>query len=108
MAPREIFNTDRGSQFTSEEFTGVLKRHGISISISVNGKGRWIDNVFVERLWRRVKYGEVYLRAYDSVADARASLGRYFAFYNTERRHQSLDRRTPDSVYYESAARLAA
>ena len=106
MAPREIFNTDQGSQFTSEEFTGVLKRHGISIS--VDGKGRWIDNVFVERLWRRAKYEEVYLRAYDSVADARASLGRYFAFSDTERRHRSLDRRTPDSVYYESAAKLPA
>lgn len=102
----EIFNTDQGSQFTSEDFTGVLKRHGIRISM--DGKGRWVDNVFVERLWRSVKYEEVYLKAYDSIAAARASLGRYFAFYNTERRHQSLDRRTPDGVYYESAARLAA
>ncbi len=104
--PPEIFNTDQGSQFTSDEFTGVLKRH--DIRISMDGKGRWVDNVFVERLWRSVKYEEVYLKAYDSMADARASLGRYFAFYNTERRHQSLDRRTPDGVYYESAARLAA
>jgi putative transposase len=102
----EIFNTDQGSQFTSENFTGVLKRH--DIRISMDGKGRWVDNVFVERLWRSVKYEEVYLKAYDSIAAARASLGRYFAFYNTERRHQSLDRRTPDSVYYQSAARLAA
>jgi len=102
----EIFNTDQGSQFTSEEFTGVLKQHGIRISM--DGKGRWVDNVFVERLWRSVKYEEVYLKAYDSIVAARASLGRYFAFYNAERRHQSLDRRTPDSVYYESAARLAA
>lgn len=102
----EIFNTDQGSQFTSADFTGVLKRNGIRISM--DGKGRWVDNVFVERLWRSVKYEEVYLKAYDSIAAARASLGRYFAFYNTERRHQSLDRRTPDSVYYESAARLAA
>ena len=102
----EIFNTDQGSQFTSEDFTSALKRHGIRISM--DGKGRWVDNVFVERLWRSVKYEEVYLKAYDSIAAARASLGRYFAFYNTERRHQSLDRRTPDSVYYESAARLAA
>lgn len=101
-----IFNTDQGSQFTSEDFTGVLKRH--DIRISMDGKGRWVDNVFVERLWRSVKYEEVYLKAYDSIADARSSLERYFAFYNTERRHQSLDRRTPDSVYYESAARLAA
>ncbi len=102
----EIFNTDQGSQFTSEEFTGVLKRH--DIRISMDGKGRWVDNVFVERLWRSVKYEEVYLKAYDSMAAAKASLGRYFAFYNTERRHQSLDRRTPDSVYYESAAKMAA
>ena len=102
----EIFNTDQGSQFTGEEFTGVLKRHGIRISM--DGKGRWLDNVFVERLWRSVKYEEVYLKGYDGIAAARASLGRYFAFYNTERRHQSLDRRTPDSVYYQSAARLAA
>ena len=102
----EIFNTDQGSQFTSVDFTGVLKREGIQISM--DGKGRWIDNVFVERLWRSVKYEEVYLRAYDSITGARASLGRYFKFYNTERRHQSLDRRTPESVYYESAVRLAA
>lgn len=71
-------------------------------------KGRWLDNVFVERLWRSVKYEEVYLHAYDDIATARRSLGRYFAFYNTERRHQALDRRTPDSVYYEPAAKLAA
>ena len=96
----EIFNTDRGSQFTSEDFTGVLKRHGIRISM--DGKGRWVDNVFVERLWRSVKYQEVYLKAYDSIASTRASPGRYFAFYNNERRHQSLDRRTPGSVYYQS------
>jgi putative transposase len=102
----EIFNTDQGGQFTSEDFTGVLKRH--DIRISMDGKGRWVDNVFVERLWRSVKYEEVYLKAYDGIAAARASLGRYFAFYNTERRHQSLDRRTPDSVYYNSAAKLAA
>jgi putative transposase len=102
----EIFNTDQGSQFTSEEFTGVLKQH--DIQISMDGKGRWVDNVFVERLWRSVKYEEVYLRAYDSVSDARASLGGYFEFYNTKRRHQSLDRCTPDSVYYQGAARVAA
>ena len=101
-----IFNTDQGSQFTSEDFTGVLKQH--DIRISMDGKGRWVDNAFVERLWRSVKYEEVYLRAYDSIGDARASLGRYFAFYNTKRRHQSLDRQTPDSVYYQDAARMAA
>jgi len=98
--------TDQRSQFTSEDFTDVLKREGIRISM--DGKGRWLDNVFVERLWRSVRYEEVYLRAYDSITEARASLGRYFTFYNTERRHQALDRRTPDSVYYESAVRLAA
>jgi hypothetical protein len=102
----EIFNTDQGSQFTSDDFTGVLKRHGIRISM--DGKGRWVDNVFVERLWRSVKYEEVYLKAYDGIAAARASLSRHFTFYNTERRHQSLDRRTPDSVYHETAAKLAA
>ena len=102
----EIFNTDQGSQFTSEDFTGVLRQH--DIRISMDGKGRWVDNVFVERLWRSVKYEEVYLRAYDSIGGARASLGRYFAFYNARRRHQSLDRQTPDSVYYQDAARMAA
>jgi putative transposase len=102
----EIFNTDQGSQFTSEDFTGVLRQQ--DIRISMDGKGRWVDNVFVERLWRSVKYEEVYLKAYDSIGDARDSLGRYFAFYNTKRRHQSLDRQTPDSVYYHDAARMAA
>jgi putative transposase len=102
----EIFNTDQGSQFTSEEFTGVLKQHGIQISM--DGKGRWVDNVFVERLWRSVKYEDVYLKAYESIGDARDSLGRYFAFYNSKRRHQSLDRKTPDSVYYQDAVREAA
>ena len=102
----EIFNTDQGSQFTSEEFTGVLKEH--DIKISMDGKGRWVDNVFVERLWRSVKYEEVYLKAYESIGHARDSLGRYFAFYNSKRRHQSLDRQTPDCVYYQSAVRQAA
>ena len=102
----EIFNTDQGSQFTSEEFVGVLNEYGIRISM--DGKGRWVDNVFVERLWRSVKYEEVYLKAYGSLPEARVSLGRYFAFYNERRRHQSLDRKTPDSVYYGTAARLAA
>jgi putative transposase len=102
----EIFNTDQGSQFTSEEFTGVLKRE--EIQISMDGKGRWLDNVFVERLWRSVKYEEVYLKAYDNVGHARQSLDTYFRFYNEKRRHQSLDRQTPDSVYYQTAARRAA
>ena len=102
----EVFNTDQGCQFTSDDFTGVLKEHGIKISM--DGKGRWVDNVFVERLWRSVKYEEVYLKAYDDIRSARVSLGNYFEFYNSERRHQSLDRQTPDQVYYESATRMAA
>jgi len=93
----EIFNTDQGSQFTSELFTGVLVAHGISISM--DGKGRWQDNVFVERLWRSVKYEEIYLKAYSSIAEARRELGVYFEFYNNRRRHQGLDERTPDEVY---------
>ncbi len=102
----EIFNTDQRAQFTSEEFTSVLKRH--AIAISMDGKGRWVDNVFVERLWRSVKYEEVYTRAYDDVAEAKRSLGNYFMFYNAERRHQSLNRMTPDEVYYQPVARKAA
>ena len=102
----EIFNTDQGSQFTSKEFAGVLKRE--EIQISMDGKGRWLDNVFVERLWRSVKYEEVYLKTYDNVGHARQSLNTYFRFYNEKRRHQSLDRQTPDSVYYQTATRRAA
>jgi putative transposase len=102
----EIFNTDQGSQFTGENFTGVLKSN--DINISMDGKGRWVDNVFVERLWRSVKYEEVYLKAYDSVGDARRSLAAYFEFYNTKRRHQSLDELTPDTVYFETAVKMAA
>jgi putative transposase len=94
----EIFNTDQGSQFTGEAFTGVLISNGVAISM--DGKGSWRDNVFVERLWRSVKYEEVYLRAYDSVFEARASLGRYLDFYNTKRPHSSLDARTPDEAYF--------
>ena len=93
-----IFNTDQGSQFTSMAFTGVLKAAGISISM--DGRGAWRDNVFVERLWRTIKYEEVYLRAYASVSEARASLGRYLAFYNAGRPHSSLDRQTPDEAYF--------
>jgi putative transposase len=96
----EIFNTDQGSQFTSVEFTQLLSSHGIAISM--DGKGAWRDNVFVERLWRSVKYEEVYIRAYDGVGEARGSLSRYFAFYNTRRPHSSLDRQTPDQVYFQS------
>jgi putative transposase len=94
----EIFNTDQGSQFTSEAFTGILNAHGISISM--DGKGRWVDNVFVERLWRSVKYEEVHLKAYSSIAEARHELAKYFEFYNQRRRHQGLDERTPDEVYW--------
>ncbi|MCH8102251.1 MAG: IS3 family transposase [Chloroflexi bacterium] len=92
-----IFNTDQGSQFTSDAFTGLLKENGIRISM--DGKGSWRDNVFIERLWRSVKYEEVYLRAYESVPEARAGLGRYFEFYNARRPHSSLGRMTPDQFY---------
>lgn len=96
----EIMNTDQGSQFTSQAFIGLLKEHGIKISM--DGKGAWRDNVFVERLWRSVKYEEVYLHAYESVSAARVGLDRYFRFYNTRRPHSSLDRETPDTVYFGS------
>jgi putative transposase len=95
-----IFNTDQGSQFTSAAFTELLQEHGIRISM--DGKGCWRDNVFVERLWKSVKYEEVYLHAYESVSAARAGIGRYFAFYNTRRPHSSLDRLTPDQVYFNA------
>ena len=97
----EIFNSDQGSQFTSEDFTRVLIDN--KIAISMDGKGAWRDNVFVERLWKSVKYEEVYLRAYDSVGEARASLGRYLDFYNSLRPHSSLDRQTPDEAYFNPA-----
>jgi len=102
----EIFNTDQGSQFTSEAFTGALIRN--TIAISMDGKGSWRDNVFVERLWKSVKYEEVYLRAYDSVGDACASIGRYLNFYNSKRPHSSLDRRTPDEAYFDHLLQSAA
>ena len=103
----EIFNTDQGSQFTGAAFTGVLIKNGIAISM--DGKGAWRDNVFVERLWRSVKYEEVYLRAYDSVSQARASIGRYLDFYNGRRPHSSLDGMTPDQAYFNPLPlRLAA
>lgn len=97
---RDIFNTDQGSQFTSREFTAHLI--GAGIRISMDGKGAWRDNVFVERIWKSVKYEEVYLRAYASVSDARASISRYLAFYNGRRPHQSLGRQTPDQVYFNA------
>jgi len=102
----EIFNTDQGSQFTAASFIDVLDRN--NIRISMDGRGAWRDNVFVERLWRSVKYEEVYLHAYDSVAAAKAGIGRYFAFYNGERPHTALDRNTPDNVYFESQPLAAA
>jgi len=98
----EIFNSDQGSQFTSEDFTSVLIDN--NISISTDGKGAWRDNVFVERLWKSVKYEEVYLCAYDSVGEARASLGRYLDFYNGKRPHSSLGRKTPDEAYFNPGA----
>jgi putative transposase len=100
----DIFNTDQGSQFTCEAFTDVL--HKNEIKISMDGKGAWRDNVFVERLWRTVKYEEVYLRAYDSVSDARASIGRYLDLYNRRRPHSSLDDMTPDQAYFGSQRML--
>lgn len=94
----EIFNTDQGAQYTSEPFTAVLRAH--KVNMSMDGKGRWVDNVFVERLWRSVKYEDVYLRAYETPAARRTGLSHYFQFYTTERRHQALDRRTPDAMYF--------
>lgn len=98
--PPEIFNTDQGSQFTGSDFIGLLTRHGIDISM--DGRGCWRDNVFVERLWKSVKYEEVYLHAYESVSHARQALTRYLGFYNTRRPHSSLDGQTPDTAYFNS------
>ena len=95
----DIVNTDQGSQFTGAAFTGVLADNGIPISM--DGKGAWQDNVFVERLWKSVKYEEVYLRAYETVGEARSSIGRYLDFYNGRRPHSSLDDRTPDQAYFD-------
>jgi putative transposase len=102
----EIFNTDQGSQFTSEAFTGLLIKN--DIKISRDGRGAWRDNVFVERIWRSVKYEEVYLHAYDTVSQARASIGRYLIFYNTRRPHSSLDRKTPDQAYFSQPTPIPA
>jgi putative transposase len=102
-----IFNTDQGSQFAGAAFTGALAKNGITIGM--DGKGAWRDNVFVERLWHSVKFEEVYLRAYDSVGEARASIGLYFDFYNQRRPHSSLDGITPDRAYFNPLPlRLAA
>jgi putative transposase len=96
----EIFNTDQGSQFTASSFIQVLQKN--RIQISMDGRGAWRDNVFVERLWKSVKYEEVYLHAYDSVAAAKDGIGKYLTFYNTRRPHTALDRTTPDIVYFDS------
>jgi putative transposase len=97
----EIFTADQGSQFTFEAFTSVLKDNGVPTSI--DGTGRWVDKVVVERLWRSVEYEGLYLRAYETPAQLRSGLEKYFEFYNIRRRHSPLDRRTPDAVYYEQA-----
>jgi len=96
----DIFNTDQGAQFTSEAFTQVLK--DADVRISMDGKGRWTDNVFIERLWRSLKYEEVYLSAYDTIPQAREGIRRWMTFYNHRRKHQALDRKTPDMMYYEN------
>ena len=94
----EIFNTDQGSQFTAETFTDTLRSR--DISISMDGKGRWMDNVFIERLWRSVKYEDIYLKGYSSIAEVRKGLTAYFQFYNEKRWHQNFDRKTPAMVYF--------
>jgi putative transposase len=102
----EIFNTDQGCQFTAEAFTDVLRSN--NIAISMDGKGRWQDNVFIERLWRSVKYEDVYLKSYASPSELRAGLIDYFKFYNEKRWHQNFDRKTPSMVYYDQPHRQAA
>ena len=102
----QFFNTDQGAQFTSDDFTSVLQSRGIKISM--DGRGRWMDNVFVERLWRSVKYENVYLHAYGSIAEANRELGTYFEFYNRTRPHQGLERLTPDAVYFGTQPMRAA
>jgi len=101
----DIFNTDQGCQLTSENFTNVLKAHGIQISM--DGKGRWMDNVFIERLWRALKYEEAYLKAYDAASQATQGIGHWMDFYNQNRRHASLNRMTPDQVYYGLSSGLS-
>jgi putative transposase len=100
----QIFNTDQGSQFTSDVFTDMLKAH--DIRISMDGRGRWMDNVFIERLWKSVKYEDVYLKAYSSISEVRTGLSVWFDRYNTRRRHQGLDNRTPDEVYWSTLPRM--
>jgi putative transposase len=96
----QIFNTDQGSQFTSDDFTDILKDH--DIKISMDGRGRWMDNVFIERLWKSVKYEDIYLKAYNSITEVRKGLTAWFDRYNRLRRHQGLDDRTPDEVYWRT------
>jgi putative transposase len=96
----QLFNTDQGSQFTSDDFTDILKKH--DIGISMDGQGRWMDNVFIERLWKSVKYQDVYLKAYCSISEVRKVLTTWFDRYNTRRRHQGLDERTLDEVYWST------
>lgn len=98
----EVFNSDQGAQFTSGSFTSILEQH--NVQISMDGKGRWIDNVFIERFWRSVKYEEVYLYGYEDLRAARAGISRYIAYYNTERRHSSLEKQTPDEVYHQQVS----
>jgi putative transposase len=101
-----IFNTDQGSQFTAEAFTGALHSHGIAISM--DGKGRWMDNVFIERLWKSVKYEDIYLKAYTSMAEVKTGLLRYFKFYNEKRWHNTFDRKTPAMVYFDNQSQKQA
>ncbi len=96
----EIFNTDQGSRFTDDDFTGVLRAHGVAISM--DGRGRFADNIFVERLWRSLKYEEVYLKAYESVGEARQGIAAYFEFYNHQRLHQALGYRAPRQVFEQA------
>ncbi len=102
----EIFNTDQGSQFTAEVFTDTLQSN--NIAISMDGKGRWMDNVFIERLWKSVKYEDIYLKSYSSMTEARKGLSEYFKFYNEKRWHQNFDRKTPSMVYFDSLAQKQA
>jgi putative transposase len=103
----EIFNTDQGSQFTDKDFVALIRDEN-GIALSMDGKCAWRDNVFVERFWKSLKYEEVYLHAYESVSEAKSGIGKYIAFYNGLRPHSSLDGRTPDAVYFSSAADAAA
>lgn len=100
----DIFNTDQGSQFTSDAFTGILKNN--NICISMDGRGRWMDNIFIERLWKTVKYEEVYLKAYESISHAKKELTKFFDRYNTKRPHQGLAHMTPDEMYWNTSPRI--